>query len=153
MQWNDTAIERFLDKVYLDGSCWRWSGAHTRDYATISLKPYHTTVYAHRFAYACFVGPIPHGMEIDHVAERGCRFRDCVNPAHLEPVTRRANILRSGNQAALQVQRIHCPAGHPYDEVNTYVSPKGKRYCRTCKNDRRRTGNPDDRPNVCPATP
>jgi HNH endonuclease len=140
MQWNDTAIERFWGKVSIEGECWRWTGAHSRSYGTISLKPYKRTVYAHRFAYAYFIGPIPDGAEIDHVAERGCRFRDCVNPAHLEAVTRRTNILRSANFAAEQARRTHCPAGHPYDAANTLIYSGNKRVCRQCKNERRQTG-------------
>jgi hypothetical protein len=31
-----------------------------------------------------------------------------------------------------QRQRTHCPKGHPYDEANTYVTPRGWRQCRTC---------------------
>lgn len=34
--------------------------------------------------------------------------------------------------------RTRCPAGHPYDEANTYVDGKGHRHCRQCKRDRRR---------------
>lgn len=26
-----------------------------------------------------------------------------------------------------------CPAGHPYDERNTYVDPRGHRRCRRCR--------------------
>jgi hypothetical protein len=139
MQWNDTAIERFRRKIRVDGECWRWTGAHARDYGTIGLKPYHRTVYAHRFAYEYFVGPIPEGLEIDHVTARGCRFRDCVNPEHLEAVTRRTNILRSSNVVADQARRDQCPKGHPYDEANTRLI-RGKRSCIECHNSDRRTG-------------
>ena len=48
----------------------------------------HRVVYEHR------VGPIPKGLDLDHVKARGCRSRACVNPAHLEPVTTRVNVLR-----------------------------------------------------------
>jgi hypothetical protein len=44
-------------------------------------------VLAHRWAYEHFIGPIPAGLEIDHL----CRVRHCVNPAHLEPVTKSEN--------------------------------------------------------------
>jgi hypothetical protein len=36
---------------------------------------------------------------------------------------------RNGNE-----KKTHCPRGHPYDEVNTYVIPggRGRRDCRKC---------------------
>lgn len=34
--------------------------------------------------------------------------------------------------------KTHCPAGHPYDEVNTYVDKRGHRSCRACQRERRR---------------
>jgi hypothetical protein len=49
-----------------------------------------------------------------------------VNPAHLEPVTHRVNVLRG---TALVTS---CPSGHPYDDNNTSVSPRGHRMCRAC---------------------
>ena len=138
MQWNDTAIERFRQKIRVDGECWRWTGAHTRSYGTIGLKPYHRTVYAHRFAYEYFVGPIPDGLEVDHVVTRGCRFRDCVNPAHLEVVDRRTNVLRSENFAAKQARRTHCPANHAYDKVSISASGRRRRRCSTCAREQSR---------------
>jgi hypothetical protein len=39
-------------------------------------------------------------------------------------------------QRVPQGQRTACPAGHPYDETNTWVSVKGWRYCRTCNRER-----------------
>lgn len=45
---------------------------------------------AHRVAYEYFLGPIPPGMEVDHL----CRTRLCVNPMHLEVVGHRENVAR-----------------------------------------------------------
>ena len=50
---------------------------------------------AHRWAYEQSVGPIPRGMHLDHVHDRGCRHRNCVNVAHLEPVTPSENLRRA----------------------------------------------------------
>lgn len=86
-------------------------------------------VGAHRFAWSLVNGPIPDGMEIDHVYERGCRSKLCVNHAHLEPVTHLENMRR---RAALIT---HCLRGHEYTSENTkrQASPTGwKRSCREC---------------------
>lgn len=68
--------------------CWLWSGSRTHPvwgYGTVSVDGH--MVVAHRAVYEVVVGPIPTGMDIDHL----CRVRLCVNPAHLEPVTRLEN--------------------------------------------------------------
>lgn len=82
--------------------------------------------WAHRTAYRLFVGPIPAGMEIDHL----CFNPPCVNPAHLEPVTPAENKRRAFEH------RTHCGNGHPWDEVNTRVNARGFRECRSCHRDR-----------------
>ena len=114
-----TTFERFNAKVVTDAEtgCWRWTGVRTHDgYGTLFEG------YAHRVSYELFVGPIPEGLEVDHL----CNNRCCVNPEHLEPVTREENIRR-------QVERrTHCKSGHPYTPENTYVRPCGARQCRAC---------------------
>lgn len=87
----------------------------------------------HRFAYTLFVGPIPPGHTIDHVKARGCRFNDCSNPAHLEAVTMRTNVLRGDGLTAQNARKDQCSNGHPFDAANTYVAPNGQRQCRACK--------------------
>lgn len=109
----------------LRGSCWEWIGALSDEgYGRFQL--YGSTVYAHRFAYENIVGPVPSGLQLDHL----CRTRHCVNPWHLDPVTGRENYRRSliGNAA-----KTHCPQGHEYDLLNTYFSKEGRRGCRICR--------------------
>lgn len=115
-----TVEQRFLAKCDRTGECWLWTGRTDRDYGTFALTP-NQGVRAHRWAYEHWVGPIPHGMQIDHL----CRVRSCVNPLHLRTTTAREN---SQYRSA---QITHCPQGHPYDETNTLVSG-GRRHCREC---------------------
>lgn len=88
---------------------------------------------AHRLMYELVVGPISAGKELDHL----CRVRNCVNPAHLEPVTHRENTLRGFGVTATNARKTHCPQGHLLDDTNTYVYPGGNRKCRTCSAEQR----------------
>jgi hypothetical protein len=88
-------------------------------------------VVAHRFVYEALVGPIPEGMELDHL----CRHRNCVNYEHLEPVTRGENVRRTAICEERR-SRAHCPAGHPYSAENTYINPHGHRICRACRREK-----------------
>lgn len=89
------------------------------------------TVRAHRWLYEHWIGPIPDGLELDHL----CRTPACVNPAHLEPVDARTNTLRGNNPAALNARKTHCKRGHEFDDKNTYAPPSGGRICRRCAAD------------------
>lgn len=87
---------------------------------------------AHRLTYEALVGEIPEGLELDHL----CRIRRCVNPAHLEPVTHRVNILRGDTFAARKKAQTHCVNGHELAGHNAYHTPTrpNTRQCRTCGN-------------------
>lgn len=121
-------LDRFASKVALqDDGCIVWIGGKTLGgYGSFSVNTGHSPtlrVMAHRWSYEYHGGHIPQGLDIDHL----CRNRACVNPDHLEPVTRQENIRRA---AAIRTQ---CPAGHPYDDENTYLHPEtDHRRCRTC---------------------
>lgn len=91
--------------------------------------------HVHRIAYELAVGPIPPGMELDHL----CRIPSCVNPEHLEPVTRKQNVdrgLAATVHKARYALRTHCKDGHELTPENTYIynHPDGllRRRCRKC---------------------
>ena len=119
----------FEQRVQRGPSCWEWTGAkNPKGYGY--MPAFGRGHYlAHRMSYELFVGPIPEGLELDHL----CRNRGCVNPDHVEPVTHLEN-MRRGAFAT----RTLCVNGHHYDAVNTYIRPNGNRDCRVCVRERGR---------------
>lgn len=70
-------------------------------------------VGAHCFVGETAQGPIPNGLQIDHL----CRNPACVEPKHLEAVTCRTNLMRGFGFAGINARKTHCPKGHPYDKI------------------------------------
>lgn len=124
--------ERFWEKVDKAGDCWLWTAGKARGYGYIRLNG--RTQAAHRVAYAMLVGPIPEGLTLDHL----CRNPACVNPAHLEVVSLKENILRGIGASAQHARQTHCIRGHPFDEENTYWCSDGRRQCRACHREQAR---------------
>lgn len=103
--------------------CWRWTGSKTHNgYGRVNEG--NSSVVAHKAVYELLHGPVPEGRAIDH----GCRRRDCVNPAHLEPVSTSVNLRR--RRLAGRVREL-CKAGHNMF-VNGQVTPEGGETCRVC---------------------
>lgn len=116
-----TEVERFWSKVQKTDTCWLWTGTPTpAGYGKFGAR--RTMVLVHRYAYELLVGPIPEGLELDHL----CFVKLCVNPAHLEPVTGAENTRR------YWASRTACRNGHPYSTENTYWY-RGVRECRVCQ--------------------
>ena len=123
-------VERFwakVDKSNLTG-CWLWTAyrnklGYGQFYDGVRLVP------AHRFSYELVNGPLEPGKVSDHL----CRNPGCVNPDHVEPVTRGENVLRGYSLSALNSRKTHCSKGHALSRDNLYVTPSGNRQCKTCR--------------------
>lgn len=124
---------RIAAKISVDSNgCWIWTaGKYGSGYGAASFG--NRTQAAHRVTYKLLVGPIPDGLDLDHL----CRVRACVNPQHVEPVTRQVNLLRGETIPASHIVKTHCPKGHEYTSENTRVY-KGSRFCKQCHRDRER---------------
>ena len=84
-------LSRFLRKIGVSPTgCWGWQAAILSNGYGMFFDG-SKQVGAHRFSYRHFVGCIPLGLDLDHL----CRNRGCVNPDHLEPVSRKENCRRS----------------------------------------------------------
>lgn len=121
--------DRFWEKVQepfdAHNDCWEWKGARSRGYG--AFKADHR-VPAHRFAYEQFYGPIPQRTELHHICEK----RECVNPAHLQPVSRKEHVELSPLSVVMrQRAQTHCKRGHPLSGDNLYMN-RGRRNCREC---------------------
>lgn len=103
---------------------------------------------AYRATYEYMVGPVPASLELDHTchtrdtscqAGADCLHRRCVNPHHLEPVTKAENMRRARHPATLNSLKTHCKHGHEFTPENTInqvqSTAKGtpRRRCRACR--------------------
>lgn len=136
---DNLALQERLDRHSIpepNSGCWLWVGSISRNgYGRVNVRlpnGHHAPRGAHRVSYELACGPVDGSLDIDHL----CRTRCCINPSHLEPVTRSEN-LRRGDSAAVARARTalitSCPQGHPLSGDNLYLSNEGKRACRICR--------------------
>lgn len=94
MQSDRNAIDALIARVRRDpDECWivpLRNGGEALPHVWLDRL----TSGAARRSYERFVGPVPDGLVVDHVWSRGCRSRRCVNPWHLEAVSRSENAKR-----------------------------------------------------------
>jgi hypothetical protein len=114
------------------GECLVWTGA--RSTAGYGQKRVNGKLeYVHRLAAQERFGPIPEGMQVDHL----CRNRACYNPYHLEIVTCQENVRRgnAGQHKKALLLRDCCNRGHALTTENIRLTSSGARECRTCRNE------------------
>lgn len=104
-------IEVFFSHVVSTDNCWLWGG-YVQNAGYGSFNTFKRPLLAHRFSYEYFIEKIKPKMTIDHL----CKNKLCVNPNHLEEVTRQENIKRAGllGFALKESLKTHCPKGHSY---------------------------------------
>lgn len=114
--------------------CLVWTGRRN-EWGYVQLKMAGSMRLAHRVAYELARGSLSDELVIDHLCHTrdkqcpgglACEHRACLNPDHMEPVTHAENTRRAGHRKA------NCRHGHAFTPKNTYIDPKGHRYCRTC---------------------
>lgn len=125
--------DRFWAKVAKTETCWLWTAALTAGgYARFKVDG--KTRVAHRWLYEQVVGPIPSGLQLDHL----CRTTACVRPDHLEVVTCRENLLRGDTFQAMHSKKTHCHRGHEFTPENIITRGEYWRECRECNRERSR---------------
>lgn len=119
--WHDKV--RLFEHVSIIDGCWVIHNIEKNGYGKISLCG--KKIWAHRASYEMYRGPIPKGFDLDHL----CRNPACVNPEHLEIVTRQQNVNRGNGR-----RKVFCKRGHLMFGANLYMRPdrSGHRECLAC---------------------
>lgn len=108
--------------------CWLWHASTRGGYGQVRVG---TRVRAaHLVIYELLRGPVPDGLVLDHL----CRQPRCVNPDHLEPVTRGENVLRGVGPTAVNARKVICIRGHVLRER----PGAAHRWCWICRSERPR---------------
>ena len=119
--------------------CTRWSGSHRKSDGRPIIDPGPHPRYAYRVLWEEAHGPLDPGVLLHHTCENAW----CINIDHLAPLTRAEHALEHGKGGDWgQADKTHCPAGHAYNETNTYRYERKngsvERQCKTCRAETKR---------------
>lgn len=127
MTKSQSISDRFWSKVskHGHGGCWIWTASVIKGgYGQFRVNNPPRMVVAHQWAWEETNGPVPEGLELDHL----CRVPRCVRPDHCEAVTHQENVRRGLGG----VLKTHCAQGHPYAGDNLVGRENAWRRCRAC---------------------
>jgi hypothetical protein len=132
-------IIRIFSKIKVDPvtGCWNWTANLRHGYGRIQYRG--QPIAVHRLLYAWLVGPLPKRQKgrktpnLDHVV---CDNKRCGNPAHVQLVPPRINVLRTKKGvSAINARKTHCLRGHL---LPAEPNSPGRRSCSVCSNERSR---------------
>jgi len=110
-------------------SCWNWLAFKNHD-GYGSFRYNGRMMLAYHFPYELIKGKIPQELELDHL----CRNRACVNPDHLQAVSKSQNQRRGFGITGINARKTHCKNGHEFSKENTYIKLNNGRVCKICSN-------------------
>lgn len=136
-----TVTTRILSRLTLnEGGCWEYGKTCSEQgYGEIRIGSQKTRIPVHRWMATIAHGQIPEDLIVLH----SCDNPPCCNPSHLSIGTHADNhrdrqakgrtrgLIPGGDRH--NAKKTHCPAGHPYEGDNLYVTKQGYRGCRECK--------------------
>lgn len=142
-EYSDTAkIRLYRRAVEGGGGCVLFGGYVAPDgYGRFGPGGQQRMTSAHIAAWELVNGPVPSGLHLDHTCHdpatckegKQCPHRRCINPEHIQPVTRAHNLSAARARVNHWAERTHCIHGHEFNDENTYITKRGSRACRACR--------------------
>lgn len=136
--WMARRVFPRLEGYPSEADCWLWQGSLDKGYGKVHVPRViegSSVVPVHRLVWLALVGPIAEGLVLDHDGPAGCHNRACSNPAHLQAVTNRHNLVVTGTGfPAVNAAKTHCLRGHALvgDNLAHGALLIGYRHCMEC---------------------